>query len=163
MRSSYKTITLCLVVLGLFNLEQMFADPAKPYNESADAKADISAALMRAQAESKLMLITFGANWCPDCRAFDQAIHQPELAAAIDERYVLVKVDVGNWDKNIDVVQRFDNPIAGGIPSIVVLDAQEHNLYATKAGQLAASRNMSTSEFARFFEAMATLQYQPPG
>jgi thioredoxin 1 len=150
-------------VCGLFVLQQTFADTANPYDETADAKADIAAALMRAQAENKLMLITFGANWCPDCRAFDTAIHQPELATTIDERYVLVKVDVGNWDKNIDVVQRFDNPIAGGIPSIVVVDAQEHNLYATKAGQLAASRNMSASEFARFFEAMATLQYQPPG
>ena len=163
MRSSYKTVTLCLAVLGLFNVQQMFADPAKPYDESADAKADIATALTRAQAENKLMLITFGANWCPDCRAFDKAIRQPELAAAIDERYVLVKIDVGNWDKNIDVIQRFGNPIAGGIPSIVVLDSQEHNLYATKAGQLAASRNMSGSEFARFFEAMATLRYQPPG
>ncbi len=163
MRSTCKSLVRIFAVCSLFVLQQTFAEPAKPYDESADANADIAAALMRAQAENKLMLITFGANWCPDCRAFDTAIRQPELAATIDERYVLVKVDVGNWDKNIEVVRRFDNPIAGGIPSIVVVDAQEHNLYATKAGQLAASRNMSTSEFARFFEAMATLQYQPPG
>ena len=148
--------------MGMIAMQQLAADPSGPYDESADAKVEITAAFARAQAENKLVLITFGANWCPDCRAFDKAIHEPELATTIDKRYVLVKVDVGNWDKNIDVVQRFKNPIAGGIPSIVVLDAQEHNLYATKAGQLASSRNMSTAQFARFFEAMATLQYQPP-
>jgi len=147
---------------GVAATQYLMADPSRPYDESADVKAEIVTALARAQAENKLILLTFGANWCPDCRAFDKAIHEPELAPTVEDRYVLVKVDVGNWDKNIDVIQRFGNPVAGGIPSIVVLDAQEHNLYATKAGQLASSRNMSTEEFVRFFEAMATLQYEPP-
>jgi len=150
------------VFLVVIATQQLGADSSNPYDESADARADISAALARAGVENKLMLVTFGANWCPDCRAFDKAIHEPELAATIDERYVLVKVDVGNWDKNVDIVQRFGNPIAGGIPSIVVLDAQEHKLYATMAGQLASSRNLSPTEFARFFEAMSQLKFQPP-
>ena len=162
MQANFRNMVIALLVLGVVATQQLGADPSRPYDESADAKADIAAAFAQAQAENKLMLITFGANWCPDCRAFDKAIHEPELATTIDRRYVLVKVDVGNWDKNIDVVQRFGNPISGGIPSIVVLDAQENSLYATKAGQLASSRSMSTVQFAQFFEVMSQLG-QPSG
>jgi hypothetical protein len=37
------------------------------YNKTADAKADIDAALALAKADGKRVLLDFGADWCPDC------------------------------------------------------------------------------------------------
>jgi thiol:disulfide interchange protein len=39
----------------------------RPYNEQADPAQDIAAALKQAKADDKLVLLDFGANWCPDC------------------------------------------------------------------------------------------------
>ena len=39
-----------------------------PYDEEADAEALIGAAREQALAEGKFLMVTFGANWCLDCR-----------------------------------------------------------------------------------------------
>ena len=50
-----------------------------PYDEAADASADVAAALKRAATEGKAVLLTFGANWCPDCRTLGTAMTTPPL------------------------------------------------------------------------------------
>jgi protein disulfide-isomerase len=127
-----------------------------PYDETADARADIAAAMARASTEGKAVLLTFGANWCPDCRALDAAMTAPPLTDAIAARFVVVDVDIGNWNKNLDVVDAWGNPIAKGIPSIVVVDAHGAVLYATKAGELANARRMGADAFVKFFTALPT-------
>ena len=122
-----------------------------PYDEAADARADVAAALQRAAAEGKAVLLTFGANWCPDCRTLGMAMTTPPLRDSIDARYVVVDIDVGNWNKNLDIVERYGNPIAKGIPSIVVADAHGAVLYSTKAGELANARRMGSDAFVKFF------------
>jgi len=127
-----------------------------PYNASANARADIAAALARASSEGKAVLLTFGANWCPDCRVLGSAMTAPPLADAIAARFVVVEIDVGNWDRNLDVVAAWGNPIANGIPSIVVADGHGTVLYATKAGELANARRMGNDAFVKFFTGLPT-------
>ena len=132
------------------------AEAPLPYDESADAHADVAAALARAASEGKAVLLTFGANWCPDCRVLGNAMTTPPLAAAIAARFVVVDIDVGNWDKNLDVVQAWGAPIEKGIPSIVVADGRGTVLYATKAGELANARRMGSDAFVKFFTGLPT-------
>lgn len=131
--------------------------PPGPYDESADAGADVDAAITRAAAEGRLLLLTFGANWCTDCRAFDAAMNDPALAAVLADHFVPVKIDVGNWDKHPEVVAAWDDPIAGGIPAVVVATPAGDILYTTKAGELATARQMGPEQFAAFFERLAAL------
>jgi protein disulfide-isomerase len=130
-----------------------------PYDETADAAADITAALSRATGEQKEVLLIFGANWCEDCRVLNAAMNNAPLAERIAERYVVVKVDVGNWDKNLDVVKAWGDPITNGIPSIVVVAADGSIAYTTKAGELANARRMGSTSLTQFF---ATLPERSP-
>ena len=125
-----------------------------PYDESADANAEIAAALARAATEDKLVLLEFGANWCPDCRVLSATMDEAPLSEQIAARYVVVKVDVGNWDKNLDVVKAWGNPIAKGIPAVVVADSAGRVLYATKAGELSNARRMGSPALVKFFAAL---------
>ena len=84
------------------------------YDESADAHADIRAATARAAAEKKDILLIFGANWCVDCRELSANMAKSPLADLIERRYVVVKVDVGNWNRNLDIVKAWGDPIAKG-------------------------------------------------
>jgi len=121
-----------------------------PYDEAADSHVDLEHALQLAQNEHKDVLIIFGANWCEDCRDLDKAMHGSS-ASVIKSRFVLVKIDVGNFDKNLDLAKYYGDPIHKGIPAAVVVSPSDQVLYATKAGELADARHMSEQSIYAFF------------
>ena len=54
-----------------------------------------------------------------------------------------MKIDVGNFDRNLALVNRFGNPIARGIPAVVVLGPDQRVLYSTRGGELANAARMT--------------------
>ena len=74
-----------------------------PYDETADAKAQVAAARARAKAQHKLLLIDLGGNWCLDCRLLAGTMELPELRSFLAKQYEIVTVDVGRFDKNLDI------------------------------------------------------------
>jgi thioredoxin 1 len=128
-----------------------FAAAPTPYDESADAQADLKHALSQAQASNKKVLLIFGANWCKDCIELDKSI-QGQNAALIKAKFVVIKVDVGQFDKNLAIAQAYGNPIKKGIPAAAVLRADNSVLYTTKAGELSDARKMGDHGIAEFFE-----------
>ena len=139
---------LWLVIGALLPLAAWAAQP--PYDERADPRADLQHALTEAQEQHKDVLIIFGANWCEDCRDLDKAMHSSS-AALIEARFVVVKVDVGNFNKHLDLVRQYGDPIRHGIPAAVVLSAADEVLYATRAGELADARRMGDNGIYEFF------------
>lgn len=133
-------------------------DGPLPFDEQADAKADLASGIAAAKASGKFLLIEFGANWCPDCRALYRATRDEEIATVISEHFEVVKIDVGNWDKNPEVVAAYDNPISGGIPAVVVVDPVSGAIvFTTKAGELSTARRFGRDAFVSFYEGIAAL------
>ena len=143
-------VSIAGLMVGLFFAQAVLAD-ALPYDEKADAKAGIEQALSVAQHDGKQVLLVFGANWCKDCRELDKALHG-KSQALVNGKFVLVKVDVGNFDKNLDLAQSYGNPIHKGIPAAVVLSADNKILYSTKGGELADARSMGENGIYDFLE-----------
>jgi len=112
-----------------------------PYDEKANAHADVQHALAQAQTGHKNVLLVFGANWCADCRDLDKAMHGSSRTL-IDGKFEVVKIDVGNFDKNLDIAEHYGNPIKKGIPAVVELSADDQVIYSTKGGELADARKM---------------------
>jgi thioredoxin 1 len=112
-----------------------------PYDEQANASADVQQALKAARANHRNVLLVFGANWCKDCRVLDQALHGSSQRL-IDGKFNVVKIDVGNFDKNLDLAEHYGNPIKKGIPAVVVVSPKDQVLYSTKGGELADARSM---------------------
>lgn len=116
------------------------ADPPGPYDRRADAQADLGRAVDQARRENKRVLVVFGANWCPDCRKLSADMAEPALGMPIAERFVVTKVDVGNFNRNGRIVNQMGNPVDLGIPAVVVLDGQGRQLGTATGPQLAAVR-----------------------
>ncbi|MDD5250567.1 MAG: thioredoxin family protein [Rhodocyclaceae bacterium] len=123
-----------------------------PYDEAADAKAAVQQALSAARASRMPVLVIFGANWCEDCRALDAALKSGKNAELVAREFKLVKVDVGNFDRNLDLAAAYGNPIKKGIPAAVVLAPDNRVLYATRAGELADARRMGEGGIYDFFK-----------
>ncbi len=115
-------------------------DPPGPYDRRADAQADLGRAVDQARRENKHVLVVFGANWCPDCRKLASDMAEPALGTPIAERFVVTKVDVGNFNRNGRIVNQMGNPVDLGIPAVVVLDAKGQQLGTATGPQLAAIR-----------------------
>jgi thiol-disulfide isomerase/thioredoxin len=96
--------------------------PPYPYDEKADAEADVAAALKRAKKAHKLTLIDFGGNWCGDCRVFAGVIEQPDVKKWVDKHYEVVTVNVGRYDKNMQIPARYGLDKLKGVPSFLVVD-----------------------------------------
>lgn len=79
------------------------------YDVAADARLALERGLSEAQSLNKEVLVIFGANWCEACRDLDNAMHGSS-AALIDSRFVVVKIDVGDFYKNLDLANRYGNP-----------------------------------------------------
>jgi protein disulfide-isomerase len=122
-----------------------------PYDEKADAHQQITAAIAEASKAHRNVILVFGANWCPDCRALDAQMHKEELAALIATNYEVVKVDIGRHSKNQDIAEKYHVPLKHGIPALAVLDPDGKLLYAMEEGQFADARNMSYESIKEFF------------
>jgi protein disulfide-isomerase len=82
-----------------------------PYDESADAKADIGAALAEATQSKLPVLVVFGANWCGDCKMLDAAFKNGVAAPLIAKNFHVVKVNVGKFDRNTDIAELYGVPL----------------------------------------------------
>jgi len=94
-----------------------------PYDENADASAALDRALTRARARHKLVLIDLGGNWCGDCRILSATMDLPEVKAFLDRHYEVVSVDVGRFDKNLQIPARYGiTTRLEGVPALLVVD-----------------------------------------
>ena len=143
------------IVLFTLLLTAVAGAASRPYDESADAKAAVQRALAAAKESQLPVLIIFGANWCEDCRVLDEALTHGKSAELVAKEFKVVKVDVGNFDRNLDLAAAYGNPIKKGIPAAVVLSANNGVLYTTRAGELANARRMSDTGIYEFFSRVA--------
>ena len=142
-----------LLFLACFYAVISYAAPL-PYDEAADAKADVQRTLSEAKKSNMPVLVIFGANWCEDCRALDKALKTGKNAELVKREFKVVKVDVGRFDKNLEVAEAYGNPIKKGIPGAAVLSPDAKVLYITKLGELADARHMSETGIYDFFHAV---------
>ena len=112
------------------NAQSTFHVDKNLYSETANAHAEIAAAELAAQRSHKRILLEFGGNWCGDCQVLNYYYQQPPNAALLDKYYVVVRVDIGHMDHNVDIAAKYNVPITRGVPALAVLDAHGKLLYA---------------------------------
>jgi thiol:disulfide interchange protein len=125
------------------------------YDPDLDAAAAVEAALAKAKVDGKHVLLDFGADWCPDCHVLDAYFEDPRAKAILDESYLVVRIDVGYFDKNLETATKYGNVIGVGIPSVVVLDAEGTKLVDTAAGELADSSRYTADDIVSFLTTWA--------
>ena len=64
--------------------------------------------------------------------------------------YEVVHVDVGEGDKNQDLMNQYDVPMKRGIPALAVLDANGKLLYSQKNGEFERARALGPEDLLEF-------------
>jgi thiol-disulfide isomerase/thioredoxin len=124
--------------------------PRDIYPEPAQAKVDLAAALKTAAQTHRRILLDFGGNWCGDCQVLDIYFHNAENLPLLDKNYVLVHVNVGEYDANLDLAAKYEIPLKRGVPAIAVLSEAGKLLYSQKSGEFESMRRMDPTAVTRF-------------
>ncbi len=120
------------------------------YPTDADAKQEINDALKQATVEKKRVMLTFGGNWCYDCHVLDRALHEGEAGKIVKESFLLVHVDIGEGDKNLDLIKLYKIPLDKGVPAVAILDRDGKLLYSSGEGEFEAARKMMKKDLVSF-------------
>jgi len=132
------------------SFEQLRQPLPLPYEESANADRAVAAAMARAKKGGKLLLIDLGGNWCLDCRLLAGTMQTEPLRTWLGRHFEMVMVDVGRFDKNLQVPRRFG--MTGkleGVPAILVVNPKTGKLVnAGHVTALADARSMSPQALA---------------
>jgi thioredoxin-related protein len=120
------------------------------YDPLIDPNVEINDAIKTATAQHKRILVVFGGNWCFDCHVLDAAFRSPELAPTVDKSFVVIHVDIGQMDKNLDIAERYNVPLNRGVPAIAVLDSDGKLLFSQKRGEFEAARSMAPEDILDF-------------
>src|SRR3982074_2882106 len=120
------------------------------YPANADAKKEIEEALERATADKRRVLLVFGGNWCYDCHVLDRALHEGEAGKVVKERFLLVHVDIGEGDKNLDLVKKYKTTLDKGVPVVVILSSDGSAIYSSDDGEFEAARKMMKKDLVAF-------------
>jgi CubicO group peptidase (beta-lactamase class C family) len=128
-------------------------DEPRPFDETRDAMKDVDAALARAKAADKRVLLILGGDWCHDSRSFAARIEGAGLAPLIAAHYEKVFVDVGRRDRNLDVARRFGVDSLIGTPTVLILSADGELLNADTVHDWKNAASRSAEEVRRYLEA----------
>jgi thiol-disulfide isomerase/thioredoxin len=122
-----------------------------PYNQSADADADLLAARQRAKTQNKLLLIDLGGNWCADCRVLAGVMDQPEMRPFLRVHYEVVSVDVGAFDRNMNIPAHYGYKSLAGVPAVLIVDPKTDAVINRKnIIALEDARSMTPQEIANW-------------
>ncbi len=120
------------------------------YPANADANQEIQEALKRAVSEKRRVLLVFGANWCYDCHVLDRALHEGVAGKIVNDSFVLVHVDIGEGEKNPEIVKTYRIPLGKGVPAVAVLNSVGKLLYSSGDGEFESARTMLKRDLVTF-------------
>jgi thioredoxin 1 len=135
---------------GAAHLQQPINKDKNIYPADVDARTEIKEAEEKAAKDHKRVLVVFGANWCYDCHVLDTAFERPDLAPVLAASYEVVHVDIGEGNKNQDLMKDFQVPRQKGIPALAVLESTGKLVVSQKNGEFENARAMTPEALLEF-------------
>lgn len=120
------------------------------YDPATDPFDQYHAAIERAQAQNKLVLVVAGGDWCSWCHRLDRFISRnDDVSTALHDAFVVVKVYVG--DENYNELFFSQLPEARGAPHFWVISADRNVLASQSTGMFEhGKRGYDKDAFLRF-------------
>jgi thioredoxin 1 len=121
-----------------------------PYKDDDDASTTVAAARQQALDDKKFLMVTFGANWCLDCRTLYKHLRSPEVQTFTAENFEFVNVNVGKFNTNVDLATDLGVDLRRGIPVAVFFGPDGQLIGTTNEGQLEPARFYTSRQILKF-------------
>ncbi len=134
----------------------------KIYHPEANAEAELKAAIQKAQASGKHVLVQVGGNWCSWCLLFHDKVQKNDtLNTYLNANYEVVHLNYSPENKNEAALERLEFPQRFGFPVFVVLDGKGKRLHTQNSAYLEEGKGHSTQAVLGFFKDWAPAAVSP--
>ena len=131
---------------------EMLVVEKKVYDESADGKKQVAAAIVVAKKEHKRILLQFGANWRSWCLKLHKLFESDKVVSEeLKANYVVAFIDVHNKD----LVVKYGAEYNYGLPFLVVLESGGKHLITKRSDDLEEGDHHSPQKVLSFLKEWA--------
>ena len=102
--------------------------------------------------EEKQSLFLFGANWCPDAQCLDAILRLPTFESYLNEHFSIMRIDVGEYDRNMSLMEPLGLPSQEGIPRVIVLDLKGEPLNLETNDRWRSARQSDPQDIFEYFQ-----------
>ena len=157
-----KYLTFFLMLFSMLNLD---ADNIKltsqdilmpplplPYNNKNISSELLDGFIDEAINENLQPVIIFGGNWCPDCRILDGTLELPTVEKFLNEHYKIMHIDIGRYDKNMELMSHLKIEQKKGVPRVVIFNFQKEILNSSTSSEWTTARDRKQQEIFNYFQ-----------
>ncbi len=131
-------------------------EPAVPntrlYPDPKQAQPEIGSALAAAAKDHKRVILVFGGNWCYDCHVLDATFHSKAIAPLVNANYHVVHINIGDYDQNLDLADKYEVALKKGVPCLAVLDPDGKLVFSQKLGEFESTTRIGPEDVTKFLE-----------
>jgi thioredoxin 1 len=143
------------------NAGRRLPEPVRPnthlYPDATKAPAEIRVALAAAERDHKRVILVFGGNWCYDCHVLDTTFHSKAIAPLLTANYHVVHINIGNYDQNLDLADKYGVVLKKGVPALAILDSSGKLLWSQKNGDFENTSRIGPDDVTQFLN-----KWKPP-
>ena len=137
----------------LLNPEDKLSIPLPlPYDGEICTEIDVKKFMEATTSKSKQPIIIFGGNWCPDCRILDGTLQIPTINKFMKTHYKIMHIDIGRYDKNMELMSFFEIDKEKGVPRVLVFDNKKNLLNSSSTREWTTARERNFQDIFDYFQ-----------
>jgi thioredoxin 1 len=141
-----------IAMIKLNNTEQMPAIMPSLYDETDVSKDVLANFITNTLNEKKQPLFLLGANWCPDAQYLDAILRLPTFERYLNEHFSIMRIDVGEYNRNMSLMEPLGLPSKEGIPRVIVLDLKGRPINLETNDHWRSARRSDPQDIFEYFQ-----------
>ena len=157
-----KVLFFAISFFIFYNVHAQSTDTAHLYNPNANAEKDIAAAVKKAKAEHKFVLMQGGGNWCIWCKRFSLTVaNDAKLDSIVNADFIVYHLNYSEENKNEKLFAKYGYPQRFGFPVFIILDDKGNRIHTQNSEYLEEGKGYNKDKIAEFFEAWSPEALDP--
>jgi len=142
-------------MIQLTEVDQLPPELPKPFSKQVITARQLKDFISKALELKKQPLVIFGANWCPDAQCLEAVMRMLTVTKFLAQHYEIMRVDVCDYDQNMELYKVFDMPSEEGVPRVVILDLKGRVLNFDSNDRWRTARETDPQEIFNYFQGFA--------
>ena len=123
-----------------------------PYDEQVVSSEELFEFIDNTIITGKQPVIIFGGNWCPDCRILEGTLELATVKSFMNKNYQIKQIDIGRYDRNMDLMNFLNIENRKGVPRVVILDLDKEILNSSTSSEWTTARDRKQQEIFDYFQ-----------
>lgn len=130
------------------------------YNGTLISEKDVQGFFSKAQNVSKLAMVVFGSNYCPDSKMFNAIMALPTVNHFVENNFELLQIDLGKkYAINMNLWSALGVSAMQGMPRVFIFSPNGQLINKSTTGKWRKSREIPPQYIFDYFQGMARRGY----